>query len=319
MIIQSILTFLVSISFLLFGGALLVKSIIVITRFLGWREFIVAFLLVAFANTLPNFSVGISAALYGVPQLSLGDVVGGNIADLALGIAIVVLIAGKLVVKGKFIFDSVVFTVIVAILPLIMLLDGKISRIDGVLLIGVFVAYIGWIFSKRERFKEAYGGRIEGGMGKLSDFLKALGKTVVGIFFLIGGAWGVVSSASFIAKYMGIPVYLVGIFIIGIGNSIPEIYFAAISARRGRGGVVLGDLMGSVIMPSTLVLGVVSLIKPIEIFDPSSFVIARFFLLAVSLLFLIFVITGRRISKKEALFLFLFFFAFLLTEIIYQI
>jgi len=109
---------------------------------------------------------------------------------------------------------------------------------------------------------------------------------------------------------------LIGILIIGLGNSLPEIYSSILAAKKGQTWMILGDLMGSVITPATLVLGVVALLRPIEMPDFSPFVVARFFLIISALFFFFFVRTDRKITVKEAVFLLLIYFIFVILEIL---
>jgi cation:H+ antiporter len=111
---------------------------------------------------------------------------------------------------------------------------------------------------------------------------------------------------------------LIGILVVGVGNCLPEIYFAIISARKGQTWMILGDLMGSIITPATLVLGLVALIHPIEIVDFSPFAIARFFLIISALFFFFCVRSGRKITRKEAIFLLFVYIAFVATELIFK-
>jgi Ca2+/Na+ antiporter len=108
----------------------------------------------------------------------------------------------------------------------------------------------------------------------------------------------------------------VGILVVGLGNAIPETYFAIIAARKARNWMILGDLMGSVIVATTLVLGIVALIHPIEIVNFSPFAIARFFLIISAMFFLFFVRTERKITTKEALCLLGLYITFVLVEIV---
>jgi len=103
--------------------------------------------------------------------------------------------------------------------------------------------------------------------------------------------------------------------VIGAGNCLPELYFAIISARKGQTWMILGDIMGSVIAPATLVLGVVALINPIEISDFEPFAIARIFLIVSALFFLFCVRTGQKITRKEALLLLLIYIVFVVAEL----
>jgi cation:H+ antiporter len=116
---------------------------------------------------------------------------------------------------------------------------------------------------------------------------------------------------------LGISLSLVGILIVGLGNCFPETYFSIISAKRGENWMILGDLMGSVIICATLVLGIIALISPFEIKDLSPFLIARIFTVVASLLFLVFIGTGRKVTKMEGLFFLSIYVLFLLAEIFF--
>jgi cation:H+ antiporter len=111
---------------------------------------------------------------------------------------------------------------------------------------------------------------------------------------------------------------MVGVLIIGVGSALPEIYFAVISARKDEGWMILGNLMGAVIVPATLVLGIIALICPIRIADFSPFLIARIFLIISTLFFFFFIKTDRHLSKKEAFILMGIYIVFILIEILAQ-
>jgi cation:H+ antiporter len=194
-------------------------------------------------------------------------------------------------------------------------LDGKLSRPDGIFLIAIFIVYVVWLFSKKERFSKVYNHRQIPLKYEIKIFLKNLLKLCGGIVLLILAANGMVDSASFFAEGLGLSVGMIGILIVGLGNTLPEIYFGIVSARKGDTGMILGDLMGSVIVPATVVLGIVALIEPIIIESFSPFATARFFVLVSAVFFLLFVKTDRKISKKEAIFLALLYLSFLVSEI----
>lgn len=301
-----------------------------IARFLGWREFVVAFFVMAFAASLPNLFIGITSALKGTPQLSFGDVAGNNIVALTLAVALAVFFAkGKAIPAGsRMVQATSVFAIAAALLPLFLIFDGELSRIDGLLLIAFFVFYLFWLFGKKERFTKVYdahktplvpslsvslkgGGLIE----ELKIFFKDTGKLILGIIFLLISAQGIVASAQFFAQSFNISIIIIGLLITGLGNALPDIYFAVVSAKKGETWMILGGLMGSIIMLSTLILGIVSLIHPIEILDFKSLIIARIFLIISALFFFFFVRTGRQITKREAFFLILIYIAFVLSAL----
>ena len=316
MIIFYILTFIFSCIIIAWSGKWLIKGIAGIARYLEWKEFVVAFFTVAIAGAIPNLFVGISSALHKIPQLSFGDIVGGNVIDLTIAVALAALLAKGLSTESKMIQSSSMFTVAVAILPLLLILDGTLGRGDGIILISMFGFYVFWLFSKKERFSKVYEDNEKPIIKEFKTFMKDLSKVILGIILLLIAAEGMVMSASFFAKGFHLPLAFVGILIVGMGNALPEIYFSIALARKGKTRMILGNLMGSVIVPATLVLGTVALICPIEISDFSPFAIGRVFLIISALFFFFFIRTDRKITKKEALFLLGIYFLFVLAEIL---
>ena len=294
----------------------LIKSLVVIANFLQWREFIIAFFVIAFAVSLPNLFVDLSAAFHGMPEIALGDILGGNFIDLTLVMAIAIFFSkGAISTESDMVQKSAMVTSGVAILPLFLILDGAVGRLDGILLVLAFILYAVWLFSKKERFTKVYRGKAIAPIKDFKEFLKNL--LMIGIFLalLLAISQAVVSSAQFFSAQLGISLSLVGILIIGLGNCFPETYFSIISARRGEHWLVLGDLMGSVIVTSTLVLGIIALVSPFKINDFSPFLIARVFLVVGSICALLFIKSGRKITKKEGALLLFIYIGFLLTEI----
>jgi len=285
-----------------------------VARFLGWREFVVAFFIMASAATLPNLFVGISSALRGFPQLSFGDVAGNNLAALTLSAAIAAMFCKKNIpAKSKTIQMTAVIAFAAVLLPLLLTLDGNLSRIDGAVLILTFLLYVIWLFSKQERFTKVYKGTKS--VSEFKKFVFDIVKLVAGILLLIIAAQGIVVSANQFAASLGLSLILIGVLITGPGSALPEIYFDVQSAKKNEPWMILGDSMGAVILPATLVLGVVSLISPIYIIDFSSFAIARIFLVISAIAFLYFVKTKQAFTKKEAFFMIGLYVLFLITEI----
>ncbi len=321
MILLYVLIFILSCLAIAWSGSRLVDGLAKMAKYLNWREFVVAFFIMAVAGSFPNLFVGINSALHKIPQLSFGDIVGGNMIDLTLAVAAAIIIGGvSLPAKSRLVQSSAIFTAGIAILPLILILDGALGRIDGLILLLTFFIYIVWLFSKSERFKKVYNGneKKEKTVIKFKDFLKNLFLVILALILLLLGSEGIVISAQVFAKTLEITLPLVGILIIGFGNALPEIYFAVISARKKQTWMILGDLMGAVIISATFVLGIVVLINPIRIVDFSPFAIARIFLIISALFFLIVVRTGRRVSKKESLILLGTYLLFLFFEIFFR-
>lgn len=294
----------------------LIKDLMQVARYLNWKEFIIAFFVMAFAASLPNLFTDFNAALQGKPDLAFGDIIGGNLVDLTFVLAIATFFSRKgLSSQSSMVQKSAIFTTIIAVLPLLLIFDGNLNRFDGVMLIASFLVYAWWIFSERENFQKRYVSQHKTPSAGFSGFLKSLLKVVILFGLLLGASFAVVGSAQFFADKLGISLALVGVLILGLGNAFPETYFAIISARRNENWLVLGDVMGAVIVCATLVLGLIALILPFEIHDFSPFVTARIFLIIAAVFSLIFIRSGRRITKKEGLFLLFLYIAFLMFEI----
>lgn len=269
----------------------------------------------AFATSLPNLFVDFNAVIQGKPEIAFGDIIGGNLVDLTLALALAVFFSRNgIAAESKMVQTSALFTSVIAILPIILVLDGNLNRGDGIILILVFLVYSWWLFSKEDRFKKIYKAK-ENHPIDFKKFLGSLAKIVIILILLLVASQIVVTSAEFFSVTLGISLSLIGILLIGLGNCFPEIYFAVVSARQEKNWLVLGDLMGSVIVTTTLVLGLIALIAPFQIHDLAPFLTARVFLLAAALLSLVFIVTGRKITKKEGLLLLFLYIFFLIFEI----
>lgn len=303
----SIFLLLVAGALLYFAGELLVSGLLRLARYFRVQEFVVAFFVMAVAATMPNFFIGFTSALQGIPELSFGDIMGNNMVALTLGVVLAVLFSPKkeLPIGNNTVRGTTFLTAIAAFLPLALITDGLVSRIDGLILISFFVFYVVWLFSRSERFSKVYNGAqalsLEAGR---AEAIKASLKVVTGLTLLAVSAQVVVYSATMIAESLQVPLMLIGVLIIGFGGAFPELYFTVISARKGKTEMILGNLMGAVIIPATLVLGIVSIIHPIHNENLELPLVSRLFLATVALFFLYMASTKHRISRYEALFLF---------------
>ncbi len=300
--LYGIVIFLLAGAILYYAGELLVSGLLRLARFYQIKEFIVAFFVMAFAGTLPNFFVGITSAMQGIPELSFGDVMGNNIVALTLAVALALFIVPgrKLDISNETVRYTTFMTAAAALLPLILISDGELSRSDGLVLVMFFGVYVAWLFSRNENFSKLYETDqvvpIEQGR---PEALTATIKVVVGLALLAAAAQAVVYAAELIALSIGVPLMVVGVLVVGFGGALPELYFTVITARKGETGMILGNLMGAVISPATLVLGIVALIQPIQNDNLEFPLIGRLFLAAVAIYFLYASYTSKTISMRE--------------------
>jgi cation:H+ antiporter len=314
--IFEIASFIVSIFVLAWLSGHLMKSLVSMARYLHLREFIVAFFVMAFAGSLPNLFVDLNAALHGMPELAFGDIMGGNLVDLTLVMALAILLSKKPIESdSKMVQKSALFTCAIAVLPMLLIMDGGLNRADGLVLIGSFFIYGFWLFAKGDRFKKNYSGRPQKPIAGFWEFFKNIFKMMVLLGLLLATSQIVINSAQFFSIQLGVSLSLVGVLIVGLANCFPETYFSAVSAIKGEGYMVLGDLMGSVVVCASLVLGIVALVAPFTITNFSPFLIARAFSILAIVFFLFVVRSDKKLTKKEGILLLFIYIAFLLTEI----
>jgi len=282
------------------AGELLVAGLLKLARYFKVTEFILAFFVMAFAATLPNLFVGVTSALQGMPELSFGDIMGNNMIALTLAVGCGILFAPRRVLplENKLIQDTSFITLIAAILPLILISDGLISRSDGLVLILLFVGYVYWLSTKKELFTKEFEENAETISRK--DAFRSVSYVVLGVVILAIAAQGIVFGASEIALEFGLPLVLVGLLIIGFGGALPEVYFTIITARRGETSMIVGNLMGAVIIPATLVLGLVALIHPISNNALELPLFARGALILAAVIFFVAAQTKKEITAREA-------------------
>jgi cation:H+ antiporter len=249
---------------------------------------------------------------------------GGNIVNITLAVALAVFACrkGGLPAESRMVQTSAIFTVLFAILPFVLIYDGVLGRLDGLILILFFVLYVFWLFAKKERFSKIYQEEENKNADKIGNYLiktkillKDVGIVFLGLIGLILSSKFLVSSTQEISLSLNIGLPLLGILIVGLGDTLPEIYFGIVSARKNQNWMILGDILGAIIFPATLILGIIAMLHPIVIADFSPFLIARVFLVISALYFLFAIKTGQKITKKEGVVLLLIYILFLIVEI----
>lgn len=314
MVIPYIVFFILCCVALYYAGNWVVEALSNLAKILRWKEFVTAFFIMALAATLPNLFLAIASVANHVPELSLGDVMGGNVFDMTLAIALAVFFSKKGIdTSGETVQTSLLYTLGAAILPLVLLLDGGLSRIDGAVLLIFFGGYVYWVLSKKERFRFIYSDHPV--KRDSLSVAKDIFKIIAGSAVLLSVGQAIVVLARGFSNEFDVSLSLVGILLVGFGNSLPETFFSIAAAKAGKTKMILGDIMGAVILPGTLVLGLVSLISPFSINGASMFMVARYFLLAASAVFFICVKTGQKITKKEGVLLSAVYIAFLMVEV----
>lgn len=293
------------------SGTYLVRSLGKISKFLRFEEFSVGFIIMAIATSVPEVFVGISSALAGNPALSLGNVIGSNIIALTLVGGIVVLLSkGKIKIKSKEVKNDSFFMSMIVLLPLVLFfVGGTLERMEGIFLIIVFGLYLRKKIIESKRFRKKYKGRV----GRKEIVLTTM-ILLISLVTLFVSAEFIVNYAKIISIKLLLPPILIGLILVAIGTSLPELAFGTKASLSGHPELSLGDLIGSVIANSTLVLGVTALIHPISA-DLFLFLTSGFFMFIVTFLFASFIESGSRLYWKEGCSLIFLYIFFLILEL----
>ncbi|MCP6718738.1 MAG: sodium:calcium antiporter [Patescibacteria group bacterium] len=310
-----ILIFILSSLALVQSGVWVIRVLNRIAEFLGWREFVVASVLMSFATSLPEIFIGITSALAKKPELAFGVIIGSNIINLTLVIGIGVLVAKGLRFESKIIQRSSLYAGLYGILPLVLILDGKISRPDGVILLLALAFYFFQLLSQERKFTKIFSNQNQKGWSHFKLFLKDLFVFWIAIGFLLLSSEGIIFAASRIAVTFNISLVIIGAILVAFGTSLPELVVEIRAAQAGRKKTILGNIMGSVIVNSALVLGLVAIISPFEITNFSPYLIGIIFTVVTSLFFVLFAKTDSKITEREAIFLIGIYIIFFLAQI----
>lgn len=307
----NIFFFFLSMIVLLLSGALVVRNLTRIMHFFSLTEYFVSFVLMSISTTIPELFVGISAALAGDPALSLGNVVGSIIVDMSLVAGILTILARKIKIQSKEIRVDSILMIFILFIPMgLYLIGNKISRLDGLILIMVFIAYFVHVLIQKEKEKKLLS-KIK---ISFTSFLFNAFLFVVGIFILYQSSKYAVKYSIQMAEVLQLHPIFIGLFFVALGTSLPELVFGMHAILTNHPRFILGDLIGASIVNSTLVLGITALISPIVV-NMYFYLIPAFTMLVICFIFMSFLQSGKMISLIEGVSLVLLYVLFLLVEL----
>ena len=284
------------------------------------RKFALTSLILGLATSLPELFVGLSASFAGKSILSLGNIMGANIANLSLVVGGAALIGGALRVEGVFLKKDVFYAFLAATAPMILLADKVLSRIDGLILLTLYVFYQIVIFSEkkhRQEFKKTQEmGVIHRLIRKMNhlETKKEIGWILLSIIVLLFSADFLVKVAMKLAVVLNLPLILIGLLIVSVGTTLPELVFGIKASKDKQSSMVFGNLSGSIVANATLIIGLVALISPIRIQAFASYLLATMAFVIIFGLFYFFIRTKHRLDRWEGLALLLVYLVFVIME-----
>ncbi len=280
---------LLSILFLWKGADSLVDSASKIAETFGISDLVIGLTVVAFGTSAPEFAVTIDAALKQRADISVGNIVGSNIFNLGFILGTVAIIKSIESTK-KLIYRDGLFMIFVTFLLLAFFFDNRLERHEGIILMGILLFYLVFLFIKKEPLDEE---RIvhEPATGK--DWVM-LPLSIAAV--ILGGHY-LVSSASFLAKTAGVSDWVIGVTIVAAGTSAPEMATSLAAVLKGKHGMSAGNLIGSDLFNILGVLGLAGTLNPMEI-NPNAYS-SLLMLSGMVTLVIVFLRTGWRLSRTE--------------------
>ena len=269
---------------LLVGGEGLVRGAVAFATRMRLPMAVVGAVVLGFGTSMPEMLTSLSAALAGAPGIAIGNVLGSNIANIALILGVAAVIAA--IPADTAGFEDRLWLVVATVMGIAVILIGaSIGRIEGAILLGALAIYL-WRALGRDADNEPVPEIPDLGLGVMAAYLLA------GLGTLIAGAWLLVEGATGIARGLGVSETLIGLTIVAIGTSLPELATSVIAARRGEAGLALGNILGSNVFNILAILGLTAVIVPIPV--PSDLSLVDLALVAgTAALLLVALATGR--------------------------
>ncbi|WP_347158223.1 calcium/sodium antiporter [Pontibacter chitinilyticus] len=261
------LLFIVGFVFLIKGADVLVSGASAIASRFGLSEMVVGLTIVSFGTSLPELIINILSSIQGQSELAIGNVFGSNVANLLLILGITALIC-PLPIKRNTILSEIPFsliaTLLVGFLANATLFDAKeqlyISRPDGAILLFFFVLFMAYIYNISKTNHDKAPPENSVAFMPLSKAVLLIGVGVVGLF--LGGKW-VVDGALYLGASLGMSESFMGLTVVALGTSLPELVTSVVAARRNNTDIAVGNVVGSNIFNLLWILGVSALIRPL--------------------------------------------------------
>ncbi|AXH15414.1 calcium/sodium antiporter [Malaciobacter mytili] len=289
---MDILIFIISMSALIYGADFIIQQSEKIALHYNISHFVIGATLVAIGTSLPEMAVSMSASLKGSGDIAVANVIGSTIFNISLVLGCVFLIAKKISPNRDLFAKDSAWSLFPILIFILMAIDGKLNAIDGVLFLFLMAGYLLFLIGSNqidevdeELAKEKF------------QWTKTLVLLIVGFLFVVVGADFAIESASNIARNFGISEWVIGLFLVAFGTSLPELTISIKSALKNNADLAIGNIIGSNVANFTVVLGLSSILNDLNvnlrenIFDISAAVIV-----SVMLVF----ITANKLYNKSA-------------------
>lgn len=279
------LIFVIAMGVLIWGADLLIYQSERIALKFNIPEFIIGATLIALGTSLPEMAASIAASISHKPDIAVANVIGSNVLNITLVLAAVFLISTNINPSRDFFAKDSTWALVPVLVFILMILDGVISRFDALLLLLLMGAYLIFLLQDAKNIPEEDLEGLEIGTFSWSRIISLL---IAGFVLVVVGAHFTVESAAGIAKSFGISEWIIGIIMIAMGTSLPELVVSISAAVKGKVDMAIGNIIGSNMANTTVVLGAAALTNPMNInatvyiFDIATMIIATLLLVFIT-------------------------------------
>lgn len=274
-------------------------------------KYVVGFIVISFVSILPETIIAVNASLQGESQLGLGTLFGSNVADLTLIIAILTYVAGKRKIKvEKTMLSKVKAYPLFLLIPLLLGMDGNYTREEGLALIVAGVIFYVIVFRKSIGVPAERRDKKQ----RLQHSIMLL----LGMALLLVGAHYTVIFATNVADGLGVSPILIGLLVVSLGTTMPELFFSARAVKHKQDSLALSDIMGAVLADATIVLGILAVISPFS-FSRSVVFITGAWMLVASLVLIALMRKRWNLTRAKGLLLLALWLCYVVVELSYGI
>jgi cation:H+ antiporter len=290
---MDIVIFIASMGALIYGADFIIKESERIALHFNISHFVIGATLVALGTSLPEMAASISANFKGSSDMAVSNVVGSNIFNICLILSIVFMIGKNIKPKRDIFAKDSTWAILPVFIFILMGIDNSISRFDGAILLILMLAYVLFLMSDSKNEIEVDEDLLK----EPFKWAKTIALLLIGFVFVIVGADFAIESATNIARAFGVSEWIIGMFLISFGTSLPELVVSISAAKKGNADMSIGNIIGSNVANITVVLGSASLIAPIKVdFMATYFDILALVLISLSLVF----ITANKMYNKAS-------------------
>jgi cation:H+ antiporter len=284
---------------LLGGGELVVRGASRLALALGMTPMVVGLTVVSFATSAPELAASLTAAWKGTPAVAVGNVVGSNLANIGLILGVAGIVS-EIPVRWTFLKREVIVAISTALVLVATLYDGHVGRGEGALLVAALVVWMVWLvrveaIGAEPAVAAEFDQEYRPGRAAAVVHLVVLG---AGVALLVGGAQALVTGAVNVARGLGVSEGVIGLTVVAVGTSLPELASSVVAAWRGEGDLALGNVVGSNIFNVLGILGLTALALPISV-DPAAFARDLWILVGATFALWPLLFAGMRLRRWE--------------------